>query len=52
MDLETGAVVSVTVQDAEVDAGDTATIIETMITAAEQVEAVLLAGGGLAEVVG
>jgi transposase len=41
-DLETGAVVAVTVQDA--DAGDTKTMIETLITAAEQVEAVGLPG--------
>ena len=50
MDLETGAVVGVTVQDA--DAGDTTTMVETLVTAAEQVEAVLPAGGGVAEVVG
>ena len=50
MDLETGAVVGVTVQDAE--AGDTTTMVETLITAAEQVEAVLLDGAGRAEVVG
>ena len=49
-DLETSAVVGVTVQDA--DAGDTNTMVETLITAAEQVEAVRPAGGGLAEVVG
>ena len=49
VDLETGAVVGVTVQDA--DAGDTTTMVETLITAAEQVEAVLPAGDGLAEVV-
>ena len=39
-----------TVQDA--NAGDTTTMVETLITAAEQVEAVLPAGDGLAEVVG
>ena len=50
VDLETGAVVGVTVQDAE--AGDTTTMVETLITAAEQVEAVLLDGAGRAEVVG
>ena len=50
VDLETGAVVGVTVQDA--DAGDTTTMVETLITAAEQVEAVLPAGVGVAEVVG
>ena len=36
VDLETGAVVGVTVQDA--NAGDTTTMVETLITAAEQVE--------------
>ena len=50
VDLETGAVVGITVQDA--DAGDTKTMVETLITAAEQVEAVLPDGAGLAEVVG
>ena len=50
VDLETGAVVGVTVQDA--DDGDTTTMVETLITAADQVEAVLPAGAGLAEVVG
>ena len=49
VDLETGAIVGVTVQDA--DAGDTTTMIETLITAAEQVAAVLPAEAGLAEVV-
>ena len=38
VDLETGAVVSVTVQDA--DAGDTTTLVETLTTAAEHIEAV------------
>ena len=38
VDLETGAIVGVTVQDA--DAGDTETSSETLITAAEQIEAV------------
>ena len=38
VDLETGAVVAVTVQDA--DEGDTTTSIETLIEAAEQVETV------------
>ena len=47
VDLETGAVVGVTVQDA--DAGDTTTMVETLVTAAEQVEAVLPAGRGVAE---
>ena len=51
VDLETGAVVGVTVQDA--DDGDTTTMVETVITAAEQVEAVLpCPGAGIAEVVG
>ncbi|MYK88215.1 MAG: transposase, partial [Acidobacteria bacterium] len=49
VDLESGAVVGVTVQDA--NSGDTTTMVETLITAAEQVEAVLPEGGGLAEVV-
>ena len=39
VDLESGAVVGVTVQDAH--AGDTTTMVETLVTAAEQVEAVL-----------
>ena len=42
VDLETGAIVGVTVQDAS--AGDTTTMVETLITAAEQVEAVGAAG--------
>jgi len=37
VDLDTGALVAVTLQDA--DAGDTATLVETAIAAAEQVEA-------------
>ena len=49
MDLETGAVVGVSVQDA--DAGDTQTMLETLVTAAEQVDAVLPAGPGIAELV-
>jgi transposase len=49
VDLETGAVVAITVQDA--DEGDTATSIETLIEAAEQVETVLPAGEGIKEVV-
>ena len=49
VDLDTGAIVR-TVQDA--DDGDTTTMVETLITAAEQVEAVLPAGAGIAEVVG
>jgi transposase len=50
VDLKTGAIVGVTVQDA--DDGDAETSIETLITAAEQIEAVLPAGDGLQEVVG
>ena len=42
VDLETGAVVGVSVQDA--DAGDTQTMVETLVTAAEQVDAVQPAG--------
>ncbi len=49
VDVETGAIVGVTVQDAS--AGDTTTMVEMLITATEQVEAVLRAGGGVAEVV-
>ena len=49
-DLESGAVVGVTVQEAHT--GDTTTMVETLVTAPEQVEAVLPAGGGIAEVVG
>src|SRR5262245_16302987 len=50
VDLETGAIVGVTLQDA--DDGDTATSIETLIEAAEQVEAVRPGADGLKEVVG
>jgi transposase len=50
VDLDTGAIVGVTVQDA--NDGDTQTSIETLIEAAEQVEAVRPDGDGLAEVVG
>src|SRR5688572_5129793 len=49
VDLETGAIVGVTVQDA--DDGDTETSIETLIDAAEQIEAVRPDGAGLQEVV-
>jgi transposase len=49
VDLETGAIVGVTVQDA--DDGDTATSIETLIEAAEQVEAVRPDGDGIHDVV-
>ena len=50
VDLETGAVVGVTDQDA--DDGDTTTMIETLITAAEQLETVCPVGDVLCEVVG
>jgi transposase len=50
VDLETGAIVGVTVQDA--DDGDTTTCVETLIEAAEQVEAVRPDGKGLEEIVG
>ena len=49
VDMETGAVVGVTIQGA--DKGDTATLVETLTTAAEQVEAVLPEGSGVEEVV-
>ena len=47
VDLATGAIVGVTVQDAS--AGDTTTLVDTLVTAAEQVEAV--GAAGIAEVV-
>jgi hypothetical protein len=50
VDLETGAVIAVTIQDA--DEGDTTTSIETLIEAAEQVETVVPDGEGVQEVVG
>src|SRR5215218_10556262 len=50
VDLETGAVVAVTVQNA--DAGDTTTSVETLIEAAEQIETVVPDGDGIEEVVG
>src|SRR5204862_3723372 len=50
VDLETGAVVGVTVQDA--DEGDTTTSIETLIDAAETIETVVADGDGLEEIVG
>jgi transposase len=50
VDLETGAIVGVTVQDS--DDGDTETSIETLIEAAEQVETVRPDGAGIKEVVG
>ena len=49
VDLETGAIVGVTVQDA--DDGDTTTCVQTLIEAAEQVEAVRPEGKGLEEIV-
>jgi transposase len=50
VDLETGAIVGVTVQDA--DDGDTTTSIETLIDAAERVEVVRPDGDGIQEIVG
>jgi transposase len=50
VDLETGAVVAVTVQDA--DEGDTTTSIETLIDAAEKIETVVPDGDGLKEIGG
>ena len=50
VDLETGAIIGVTVHNA--DDGDTTTSIETLIEAAEQVEAVRPNGDGIKEVVG
>ncbi len=49
VDMKTGAVVGVTIQGA--DKGDTATPVETLTTAAEQVGAVLPEGSGVEEVV-
>ncbi len=49
VDLDTGVVVGVTVQPA--DKGDTTTMIETLITAAEQVETVLPESKGIEEIV-
>ena len=49
VDMDTGAIVSVTVQDAS--DGDTATLPETLIMAAEQVELVQPDGPGVEEVV-
>jgi transposase len=49
VDLETGAVVAVTVQGA--DQGDTTTSIKTLIEAAEQIEAVVAESEGPKEVV-
>ena len=50
VDLETGAIVGVTVQDA--DDGDTTTCVGTLIEAAERVEAVRPDGEGIEEIVG
>jgi transposase len=50
VDLETGAIVGVTVQDA--NEGDTTTSRETLTEAAEQIEAVCPDSDGLLEVVG
>src|SRR5687768_4340731 len=50
VDLETGAIVGVTVQDA--NDGDTTTSRETLIDAAERIETVRPNGDGLQEVVG
>jgi len=49
VDMDTGAIVAVTVQDAS--DGDTATLPETLIMAAEQVEAVQPDGAGVEELV-
>jgi transposase len=49
VDLETGVVVGATVQPA--DSGDSTTMIETLVTAAEQVEAVLPENEGIQEIV-
>ena len=50
VDLDTGAIVGVTVQPA--DAGDTETLAETVITAAEQIETVQPAAAAVRELVG
>ena len=58
VDMETGAVAAVTVQEA--DQGDTTTMVETVIAAAEQIERVVeepsaaeqVPTPGLAEIVG
>jgi transposase len=49
VDLETGVVVGVTVQPA--NSGDTTTMIETLITAAKQIEVVLPKSQGIQDVV-
>ena len=50
VDLDSGAIVGVTVQGA--DTGDTASMVETLIAAAEQMESVLPDGPGIEDVVG
>ena len=50
VDLESGVIAAVTVQEA--DTGDTASMVETLIAAAEQVELVQPDGSGIEEVVG
>ena len=50
VDLDTGAIIAVTVQDATMD--NTATSRETLIGAAEQVETVVPDGDGFEAVVG
>ena len=50
VDLDSGAIVGVTVQGA--DTGDTASMVETLIAAAEQMESVLPDGPGIEEMVG
>ena len=50
VDLDSGAVVGVTVQGA--DTGDTASMVETLVAAAEQVESVLPDGPGIEDVGG
>jgi transposase len=50
VDLDTGAIVGVTVQPA--NAGDTTTLVETIITAAEQIEQVQPAADAVRELVG
>ena len=49
VDLETGAIVAVTVQGA--DQGDTTTLVETLIEAAENIERVMAKEGEIQEVV-
>ena len=49
VDLETGAVIGLSVQDA--DAGDTQTMLETLVVAGEQVDAVQPTTTGIAELV-